>query len=143
MDLTRNPLPLRWLDRLGAGISLGCGLHCAGLTAILMLNPALWMQLARQGNALRWLFWLEIGLLASAVLLAVAAFALGWRRHRHLMPILLAIPGLTALLLGVLSGLHDLRFIGSGLAIAGGVLMILAHWLNSRACASRGDTPSR
>lgn len=59
-----------WLDRLGAGVSLGCGLHCAGLSLVLMLHPTLWFRLARHGETLRWLFWLEIALAMLAVLLA-------------------------------------------------------------------------
>lgn len=134
MILSQQPLTTHWLDRLGAGVSLGCGLHCAALSLLLVLNPALWFRLARHGEMLRWLFWLEIGLAALALLLAVAAFMRGWRLHRRMTPTLLAMPGLAALLSGVVSGLHDLRFVGSGLALAGGVLMILAHWQNARAC---------
>lgn len=134
MISSRQPPSTNWLDHLGAGVSFGCGLHCAALSLLLVLNPALWFRLARQGETLRWLFWLEVGLVGMAVLLALFAFTLGWYRHRRLIPALLAIPGLTALLLGVVSGLHDLRFIGSGLALAGGGLMILAHWHNNRAC---------
>lgn len=134
MFLSRQPFSTRWLDRLGAGVSFGCGLHCVVLSLLLAFNPTLWFRLARHGEALRWLFWLEIGLAALAVMLALLAFTLGWQRHRHITPALLAIPGLVALLLGVVSGLHDLRFVGSGLALLGGVLMILAHWHNTRAC---------
>ncbi len=134
MIFSRQSPPAHWLDRLGAGVSFGCGLHCAALSLLLVLNPTLWFRLARHGDTLRWLFWLEIGLAGLALLLALAAFTLGWRRHRRMAPALLAIPGLAALLLGVVSGLHDLRFVGSGLALTGGVLMILAHWQNARAC---------
>ena len=134
MIILRQPFSTRWLDRLGAGVSFGCGLHCVALSLLLVVNPALWFRLARHGDMLRWLFWLEIGLAGLALLLGAVAFTLGWLRHRRMTPLLLAIPGLTALLLGVVSGLHDQRFIGSGPALSGGVLMILAHWQNTRAC---------
>lgn len=130
---TSRPSPNRWLDRLGAAISLGCGLHCAVISLILMFNPALWLRLAWQGNTLRKLLWLEWGLAGLAALVAVLAFTLGWRRHRRWSPALLALAGLAAIGLGLNGSLHQRPFIGSTLALGGGLLMLLAHWRNLRA----------
>ncbi|MFC4728341.1 MerC domain-containing protein [Coralloluteibacterium thermophilus] len=121
-----------WLDRLGAATSAACGVHCAALSAFLLMNPAIWFQRARYAREIQWLTWLEIGFAAAAVLFAVLALGSGWRRHRHWLPTALALPGLSMILAGVFTRLHDVLFWGAGTVLAGGLLMIAAHGVNVR-----------
>lgn len=138
------PSPARpnpWLDRFGTAVSLGCGVHCAAITLLLTFNPALWLRWAWKGH-MRWLWWLELSLVILAIVLALWALTLGWLRHRRWPPILFAIPGLGGIVLGLGSHLHQRPFLGAGLTLAGGLLMLLAHGLNWRA-QSRRTTPHR
>lgn len=121
-----------WLDRIGATVSAVCGVHCAAFSAYLLLNPLIWFQRGRYASQIAWLTWLEIALAALAVLFAALAFGLGWHRHRRLLPCAIAVPALAMILAGVFSPLHDVLFLGVGTVLAGGLLMVVAHWLNAR-----------
>lgn len=124
----------RFLDRLGMVISFGCGVHCLAMTLAFALYPGLWLnrRLWESGMLTR-LLWLELVLLGLAWLLVLLAFAAGWRRHRRLYPIIPAIVGLTLLTVAIRTQLHFMSYWGSITAMTGGLVLVLAHWLNLRA----------
>lgn len=97
----RNPMCLpaarpRLADLTGIVLSFACLLHCLALPLLLLLAPAL----------SRWIA-LPEGIHAAILLLALPAAAIamrdGWRRHRRLMPTMLAALGLGLLALGLLA----------------------------------------
>ena len=118
-------------DRLGLIISLSCGLHCAAMTAVLILYPALWLnhslwELGLWQNLLR----LERLFLVLAWIFAVFAMSSALFRHRRLGPPVLAAVGLVLLTTAITTPMHSQPFLGSALALAGGVLLAGAHGWN-------------
>ncbi|WP_447751938.1 MerC domain-containing protein [Sphingopyxis fribergensis] len=84
----------RFADLVGIGLSATCLIHCLALPLLILLAPAL----------SRWIA-LPEGVHAMILLLALPAGAIamrdGWRRHRRLMPAILAAIGLVLLALGL------------------------------------------
>ena len=84
----------RLADLTGLALSLTCLLHCLALPLLLLLAPAL----------SRWVA-LPEGVHAVILLLALPAAAIamrdGWRRHRRIIPAMLAAAGLGLLALGL------------------------------------------
>lgn len=84
----------RLADMTGIVLSFTCLIHCLALPLLLLLAPAL----------SRWIA-LPEGIHAVILLLALSAAAIamrdGWRRHRRLMPAVLATAGLGLLALGL------------------------------------------
>jgi len=128
----------RWIDRIGLVLAVGCGLHCASLTAVLLLYPAVWLDRSLRASGL-WtvIWWTEWLLLASAWLFACVASGIAfWLRRRRLAPAV-ALTGLTTLTIAIASPLHGSSPSAAGLALLGGLLVGGAHWLNLRAIACR------
>lgn len=130
----------RWPDWAGSLVALSCAIHCASLTVIFTLYPALWLN-RRYWEMGLWqkLFWLERGLLAITWLIWIGAAVQGWRHHRHPGPAFLgslALIGLTTL---ILSPLHfSGRWTGAA-AVVAGLSMVAAHLWNlrlARICAN-------
>lgn len=84
----------RLADLTGIVLSFTCLIHCLALPLALLLAPAL----------SRWIA-LPEGVHAAILLLALPAAAIamkdGWRRHRRIMPAVLAAAGLGLLALGL------------------------------------------
>ena len=125
--------PARWIDRLGICASVGCGLHCAALTVVILMYPTLWLHRGLRSSGF-WeaLWWTELGLLALAWLFALVAAWLAWRRDRSLLIPGLAIIGLGILTLTIASPFHGRSPWISALALFGGLLVASAHALNLR-----------
>lgn len=135
----------RWVDWLGAGASIGCALHCAAMSVIILAWPALWLNPGLRASGLwQLLWWTEAGLLVFAWLLGSTAAWLAWRRERApAIPLLLLI-GLALLTAAILSPFHGTTPWVSAFALLGGVLVALAHALNlRRRPAAHGSTPRR
>lgn len=136
----------RWADRLGILVATGCGLHCAALSLLFILYPALWMKRKYWEMGL-WqkLLWLEWGLLASAWLLVIAAMVVGWRQHRRVGPALLAVSSLVLMTLVVATSLHFANQWMGLVTLAAGLLLAGAHYWNLRlgACAVPRTVRSR
>lgn len=122
-----------WLDPLGAFASVACGVHCLAMGMVLTASPVVWFTQRLWGLPLSTWATLEWVLAGISSLLALAAFGLGWRHHRRILPALVGLSGL-ALLLGVLaSRLHaEARWAGVLMLLAG-MLLALGHVLNLRA----------
>lgn len=119
--------PSRW-DGVGQLLSALCVVHCVVLPAVLGLLPA---------AAARWLSGEEThqGLLALALMGALAAFIPGWRAHRRVAVPVLAVSGLTMLAAGaflVPEGVGEGWEVG--LTLGGGLLMAVAHGRNRALC---------
>jgi hypothetical protein len=123
-----------WPDRFGMIIAAGCALHCAALTALFLLYPALWLN-RRYWEMGVWqkLLWLEWGLLAASWLLVSLAMTMGWRQHRQLGPAALAMVGLISLSLVILTSLHFSGRWTALLAMVAGLAVAGSHFWNLRA----------
>jgi len=117
-------------DLLGVGLSLTCLVHCLALPMLLLLAPALSPWLA-----------LPEGIHAAILLLALPAAAIamrdGWRRHRRIMPALLAAVGLGLLASGLAAhdgwlGVADREAADRWLTSAGALMLAAAHLANWR-----------
>ncbi len=122
-----------WADRLGMLVAAGCGLHCAALSLLFILYPALWMNRKYWEIGL-WqkLLWLEWGLLATAWLLVVVAMASGWLRHHRIGPGLLAAASLVLMTVVVTSALHFASQWMGLVTLGAGILLAGAHYWNLR-----------
>jgi hypothetical protein len=123
----------RWPDLLGMIAALACAVHCAALTTIFTLYPALWLK-RRYWEIGLWqkLIWLEWALLGLSLLVLVGAMSLGWRRHRQIWPILLGSSALLVLAILILTPLHFAGPWTRYVAIAAGLLIAGAHFWNLR-----------
>ncbi len=114
-------------------VSIGCGLHCAALGLSFLVWPALWLNRSLWESGL-WhrMFWLERALLLTAWLLAIVAMRSGWRRHRRAGPAALAWVGALGMSLAILTPLHFSGYLGTGIALTGGLMLGVAHGWNLR-----------
>lgn len=120
------PASGRWwglADRIGATASFLCAIHCALLPFVLTLLPLLGLGFLASHT-------FERGFVAFAVMLAMVALVIGYRRHHRRLPLLLAVPGLLLLLLGItVIDLHTLA-LHSVLVTCGGLLVASGHFVN-------------
>lgn len=116
----------RWwslADRVGATASFLCAIHCALLPFVLTLLPLVGLGFLASHE-------FERGFVAFAVLLAMVALVIGYRRHHRALPLFLAVPGLALLLVGIaLVDSHTL-LLHSVLVTCGGLLVASAHFTN-------------
>lgn len=120
-------------DGLGQFLSALCIAHCVLLPLVLGFLPTLAVELL-EGDAI------HQGLAAFAVLSAVAAFLPGWRHHHRAEVLGLAATGLVLLVVAAFllpEGASEA--LETGLSLAGGALLAVAHARNRtlcRACCS-------
>ena len=120
--------PRQWPDWLGSCISMACALHCASLTVIFTLYPALWLN-RRYWEMGLWqkLFWLERGLFVVTCLIWFVAISMAWRHHRHPGPAVLGSLSLMALGVLIFSPLHFSGQWTGIAAVVAGVGIVLSH----------------
>lgn len=97
MDSTPTPQTSRWwnaADRVGATASFLCAIHCAALPFVLAILPLLGLSFLADHT-------FERGFVLFASSLALFALVNGYRRHHRSLPLRLALPGLTLLVMGV------------------------------------------
>lgn len=120
----------RLADLTGIALSFTCLIHCLALPLLLLLAPAL----------SRWIV-LPEGVHAAILLLALPAAAIamrdGWRRHRRLMPGLLAVAGLGLLAAGLAAhegwfAVGDPEAADRLLTSVGALTLATAHLVNWR-----------
>lgn len=131
-----------WADRLGAGLSLSCALHCLILPVALALMPSLRAALADVSEPSGWLQWLlwshevEWVIALSVISFAGVVMLRGWFRHRQTSPLYWYAAG-SAVLLLTAAGVVDFGvYHGIQLAV-GGAMIAMAHWRNLRATVCR------
>ena len=114
----------------GAAISasLLCLVHCLAFPVLLLLLPGVLGLFARSEA-------FHYAALALVVPSGLAAFWLGYRRHRALIPSLLGAAGIGCLVVALLSGHgEDLEI---WMTVAGSLLLVTGHTMNwrLRSCA--------
>ena len=118
----------RWwhlADRVGAIASFLCAIHCALLPFVLALLPLIGMEFLADHRFER-IFVLCACVLAGFVLVR------GYRRHGRSLPLRMAVPGLTLLLLGIAFINIGSPILHSALVTCGGLLLAAAHFVNLR-----------
>lgn len=119
------------LDIVGVAASFVCAVHCAGVALVLGLAPAL--EIVAQP----WVEWL---FLSASLLLGVTALVPGYRLHRHPMPLVLFITGISVLFVARLLRLPS-PTLELGIVLPAAAALIAAHWRNRdelRACRCGG-----
>lgn len=112
-------------DRFGALASFLCAIHCAALPFVLALLPLVGLSFLADHR-------FERGFVLFACSLALLTLFNGYRRHRRPLALLLALPGLSLLLLGVTVAEQYPITVHSVLVTIGGVLLASAHFVNLR-----------
>jgi len=126
----------RSLDVVGATASFVCAVHCAAVTLLLGIAPAL--EIVAQP----WLEWL---FLSASMLVGLLALVPGYRQHRHPLPLALFVCGITILLITRL--LHvPTSMLELSLVLVAASALITAHWHNRRelrSCRCANDSALR
>jgi hypothetical protein len=128
MDPTPTPSNARWwnvADRVGALASFLCAIHCAALPFVLAILPLLGLSFLADHA-------FERGFVLFASALALVALVNGYRRHHRSLPLRLALPGLTLLIVGVTFAEGYSIMVHSVLVTCGGMLLASAHFFNLR-----------
>ncbi len=142
--LPLSPSPRSWhsrFDLLGATVSLACTVHCIALPLLVAFVPAAMMALRSFQHpahglmtALLTLSRWEWAFAVLASTLALSSTAAGWHRHRHGLPVLLAILGAVLLSASALYlPLKESIVWHSVCTILGGSLLAAAHLVNRHA----------
>jgi hypothetical protein len=127
MTVARSGLQVSRWDAVGQLLSALCIAHCVALPVVLGLLPVAAAEFL-EGEAV------HHGLIGFVVVSAVAAFVPGYRLHQR-TPVL----GFAAAALGMLCAAAFLvpegaEALETGLTLAGGVLMAVAHARNRTLC---------
>jgi hypothetical protein len=109
------------LDRVGIAASTACAIHCLG-GIVLAGASGIGLVLADER--------LELCFAITAVVIAVAALAGGFRRHRRFSPLVVGLVGVAAI---VLARIAVPEAAEPAFSIAGAVLVVAGHVLNLRA----------
>ncbi|MFC4254160.1 MerC family mercury resistance protein [Altererythrobacter xixiisoli] len=119
----------------GAAVSasLLCLLHCIALPLLLLLLPGM-LGLFAQSEAF------HFAALALVIPSALAAFALGYRRHRKLLPPLLGVIGVASLVAALLPG--QAEGAETLITVMGSALLVAGHALNWRLRAQAARSPA-
>lgn len=109
-------------ESVAISASLLCLVHCLALPVLLLLLPGM-LGLFAQSEQFHY------AALALVVPAALAAFWLGWRRHRARRPMLLGALGTICLIVALLPPLHDFE---TPFTVAGSLLLVAGHLINWR-----------
>jgi hypothetical protein len=113
---------LNKLERVGAGASMLCAIHCAATPVLLAVLPFLGSRLAGS-------HWAEILLVGVAASVGYLTLSLSFRRHRQPLPLCLLTLGLALVGIGHTPTPHHLE---TTVAVAGGLTLAGAQLLNRR-----------
>lgn len=125
-----------WLDRLGAGLSLTCALHCLAIPIVLLAMPALRAGLSSFDPSMsgwsRWLLWShQVEWLMAVVVIGFAGIVLGrgWLVHGRQGALRWYAAGSLTLVVATLEWI-DLGVAHGVLLAVGGGLIAWSHWSN-------------
>lgn len=120
-------------DRAALGASALCLVHCLGTPLLIAVSPALASALGFE--------LLHPLLFVLAVPVSAIAMLAGFRRHGLIVPLLLAVGGLSLIGVGAFAGLR--LALETGISTAGSALLALAHLRNLRAARmATGASPA-
>lgn len=128
MDSSPTQQKNRWwrlADRVGAGASFLCAIHCAALPFVFAMLPLIGLGFLADHA-------FERGFVLFAGTLALVALINGYRRHHRSLPLRLALPGVMLLLAGVTFAESYSIVAHSVLVTCGGLLVAFAHFFNLR-----------
>lgn len=132
-----------WMDRVGAGLSFACALHCLALPLLLVAAPLLQAGLSSTELAAdgwwQWFIWshqVEWIISATVLLFAGVVLGRGYRVHRTRTALWRYAVGAVVLLFTV-AELVDMGQAHGLLLALGGSLVAWAHWTNLRLLAGR------
>lgn len=123
-------------DRVGMVGSVLCAIHCAIVPLVVSALPALGLGVFASAD-------LDQGFALFATVLGFSTLLLGYRRHRAFRALALLIPGLSLVLIGSFSPLHDHSAEHAVLMVCGGLLIAAAHLLNMRLTHQAGSQHKR
>ncbi|PJK10092.1 hypothetical protein CO614_08505 [Lysobacteraceae bacterium NML120232] len=127
--MERPTTSLQHADRIGFVAAMLCAVHCATLPLLLALLPTFAMGV--QG-------WVDLdqAIVVLATLLALTTLFIGWRRHRIYRAWQWLLPALGLLWFASFGPFHGHEgwelWLHTGLMVAGGVLLAVAHMTNIR-----------
>ena len=121
------------IDRVGAGMSFACAIHCVLMPFVIGVLPLLGLGFLADHKA-------EAIFVSFSVLLALASLCWGYRSHgkSHLFAILFLSASLIATGLFVVTDKEHMYFV-----VAGAVGITISHVLNRKLCQSCADCSSR
>lgn len=111
------------IEGVAVSTSLLCLAHCLALPFLLLLLPGVFAIFA-QSEAFHWA---ALALVAPS---ALAAFWLGYRRHRAIVPALFGLVGVGLLTLALLPGTAEGA--ETWLTVAGSIALVGGHMMNWR-----------
>ncbi len=127
-----------WLDRIGAGLSLTCALHCLAIPVVLLAMPAVRASLSSFDPSMtgwsRWLLWShQVEWMMAAMVIGFAGIVLGrgWFVHGQSRALRWYVAGSLTLVLATLEWI-DLGMAHGFLLALGGLLIAWSHWTNLR-----------
>ena len=111
------------IESAAVSASLLCLIHCLALPLLLLLLPGV-IGLFVDSPAFHYA---ALGLVVPS---ALAAFWLGYRRHRAYGPVLIGLAGVSCLVAGLLPGIGKGAEVG--ITVAGSLLLVAGHTMNWR-----------
>ena len=123
-----------FFDRIAITLSCVCVIHCIALPIIASFIP-LFAATLHHGYALHQ-FWFHYFILIFILPFSILAIILGYRRHRQILPAIIAAAGLsilvfTSIFAGTLISNHIIPYEGeTWLTISGGIVHAIGHIMN-------------
>lgn len=118
------PLPPSWVDRVGAGVSVACAVHCLAAPLLVASFPLVGLRFRLDDT-------IETILIVTSLLFAGYSFCWGFRVHRR-RRVLFALGAAVTLIAGgwfFAAERYELLF------VAGGAMLLAAsHFLNRHLC---------
>ena len=123
-----------YFDRIAITLSCVCVIHCIALPIVASFIPLFAVTL-QHGHALHE-FWFHYFILVFILPFSILAVILGYRRHRQLLPAIIAAAGLailvfTSVFAGTLIANHVIPHEGeTWLTVSGGIVHAIGHIMN-------------
>lgn len=117
-------------DILGAACSGLCMIHCVALPMLAATGTSFLGVVYFTSDSAH--LWLSVAMITFAML----SFPSGWRKHRRVVPSLLASLGISLMTLGIYAD----ESLETYYAAAAGISLISGHLINRQLLAARADT---
>ena len=123
-----------YFDRIAIALSCVCVIHCIALPIIASFIPIFAVTLIH-GHALHE-FWFHYFILIFILPFSILAIILGYRRHKQILPVVIAATGLsilvfTSIFAGALISNNIIPYEGeTWLTFSGGIVHALGHIMN-------------